>query len=84
MLTLLLFLGMFWANKSFTPRNDNLKRRILVLGPYMVATALIGIHYVAKAGIMPTEDVTPLSIITTADLGISFVFAYYILARIDT
>jgi len=83
-LTFLLFPGMFWANKSFTPRNDNLKRRILVLGPYTVSTSLIGIHYVAKAGVMPIEDVTPLSIIMTIGLAISFASAYYILTRIDT
>ena len=83
-LTLLMFPAMYWANGSYAPRHDNLKRRLLVLGAYVVATSLVGIHYVARAGFMPIEDVTPLSIIMTIGLAISFVSAYFIRKRIDS
>ena len=83
-LTLLAFPAMYWANRSDALRHDILKRRVLVLGAYLVSTSLVEIHYAARAGIMPTEDVAPLSIIMTIGLAISFVSAYFIRKRIDT
>ena len=84
LLTLLMFPAMYWAVKSYIRLRDGRKRMLLVLGGYMVSTALIGVHYAGRAGLIPNEDVIPMSIIMTIGLAISLVFAYYVRKRIDS
>lgn len=83
LLTLVMFTGMFWATEAYARLNDGRKRMIFVLGIYCWSVTMVGAHYGAEFGFLPTADVLPFSTFMTLGLVVSFVAVYYVRKTID-